>query len=194
MPGIIGSLVLVFKCGTWRLSWCMFWLGYEMRLDCLLLHYLQSLYQLCWQASKGLSLPFPLCFGASFLLMQRWKLVLVCSAGGGVSCMLAPGQQLSHICLHVDEEWLQERFSSFLAMYWNLKCAKVSMRVRRHSLCMIPINTIIFLLIQLFLFVMKFYLQLQLKRVLRQHNFFFLSLSFSPSGGTSSLVKIYKSV
>lgn len=48
--------------------------------------------------------PFPLCFGASLLLVQSWKPVLICCAGGGVSCILAPGQQLSHICLHVDEE------------------------------------------------------------------------------------------
>lgn len=50
----------------------------------------------------------PLCFGASFLFIWSWKAVLVCCGGGGISCKLAPGRQLSRICLHVDKERLQD--------------------------------------------------------------------------------------
>lgn len=85
---------------------------------------------------------------------------------------------------------MTSRCSSFLAIDRKLKCAKVCVCVHRHSLCMLPIHTVIFLLIQLFIISYKIYLQLQHKSAKIQHPFFtsLLALSFSLSGSTSSLI------
>lgn len=179
MSSIIGSLVscwyqfvlqLVFKCNKyWMRSVVFFWLGYEMQLDHLLLNlFLYKDFISSAGKQAGVSLGhFPLCFCASFLLTQRWKHVLICCVGGGVSWILAPGQQLSHICLHVDKEWLQDvPLLSWLCIEpWSVQnwaCVYIGT-----DFACFPLTLLLFLLIQLLLFVMKFYLQLHCKRVPR---------------------------
>lgn len=127
-----------------------------MQLDHVLLtlFFYKVFTKLCWQASVCLC-HFPLCYGASFLFVQRWKLVFVRCAGGGTSCKPAPGQQLSHICLHVDKERLQD----VPLLFWlciETWCAKVSEHVSRCPLCGLPSSHIIFLLMQPFPFVVEF--------------------------------------
>lgn len=68
-----------------------------MQLGCLLKLFLYKAF-ITQLASRHGFVFAPLCFGARFLLIQRWKLVLICCAAGGGSCLLAPGQQLSTSC------------------------------------------------------------------------------------------------
>lgn len=164
-----------------------FWLEYETQLDDLLLKLFFYKAFITLLASRHGFVFAPLCFGAYFLLIQRWKPVLVCCAAAGGSCLLAPGQQLSHSCAC---GWMTLRCSSaFLATYSNLKYVKVSMCVPRHSLCLLlPLNT--YFPHNTDFSGMNFFHQLQWERGLRQHDFSvsLLSLSFSLSGGTSSLI------
>lgn len=161
----------------------MFWLEYEMQLGCLLNLFLYKAFITLLASRFVLA---PLCCGALFLLIQRWKLVLICCAAGRGSCLLAPGQQLNHSCAC---GWrMTSRCSwSFLAVYSNLKYVKVSMCVPKHSLCLLlPSNT--YFPHNTDFCVMKFFHQLQWERGLRQHNFSISLLSFSLSGGTSSFI------
>lgn len=98
---------------------------------------LQSLPNCAGQQARDLSAPLGV--GACFLLIQRWKLVLICCAARGGSCLLAPGQQLSHSCAC---GWrMTKMILLFFGYVFKPEICK-SGYVPRHLLCLLlPSNT-----------------------------------------------------
>lgn len=98
VPGITGSLVVVFKCNTWwGVAWCIFWLRYEIQLDCLLLNlFLYNVFISSADKQVRVSLPLP-------FVLPLVHLFSSCRGGSLCSFAVQEGEFLEY--LHLGSSW-----------------------------------------------------------------------------------------